>query len=50
MDYELLTILLPAFAAGILVLSTHVVLGKQVLRRGIIFIDLAKFILSKYLL
>tara|TARA_R110002060_G_scaffold75400_1_gene85049 strand:+ start:376 stop:1137 length:762 start_codon:yes stop_codon:yes gene_type:complete len=41
MDYELLTILLPAFAAGILVLSTHVVLGKQVLRRGIIFIDLA---------
>ena len=41
MDYELLTILLPAFAAGILVLSTHVVLGKQVLKRGIIFIDLA---------
>lgn len=41
MDYELLTILLPALAAGILVLSTHVVLGKQVLRRGIIFIDLA---------
>lgn len=41
MDYELLTILLPAFAAGILVLSTHVVLGRQVLKRGIIFIDLA---------
>lgn len=41
MDYELLTILLPAFAAGVLVLSTHVVLGKQVLKRGIIFIDLA---------
>lgn len=41
MDYELLTILLPALAAGILVLSTHVVLGKQVLKRGIIFIDLA---------
>ena len=31
MDYELLTILLPAFAAGILVLSTHVVLGKGLL-------------------
>lgn len=41
MDYELLTILLPAFVAGILVLSTHVVFGKQVLKRGIIFIDLA---------
>ncbi len=41
MDYELLSILLPAFAAGILVLSTHVVLGRQVLKRGIIFIDLA---------
>ena len=41
MDYELFTILLPAFAAGVLVLSTHVVLGKQVLKRGIIFIDLA---------
>lgn len=34
-------ILGPAFAAGLLVLSTHVPLGEQVLRRGIIFIDLA---------
>ncbi|MGI2260399.1 metal ABC transporter permease [Shewanella sp. GXUN23E] len=34
-------VLLPAFVAGLLVLSTHVVLGRQVLRRGIIFIDLA---------
>lgn len=41
MDYELFTILLPALAAGVLVLSTHVVLGRQVLKRGIIFIDLA---------
>lgn len=41
MNYELFTILLPALAAGILVLSTHVVLGRQVLKRGIIFIDLA---------
>jgi zinc/manganese transport system permease protein len=36
-----LTILGPAFLAGLLVLSTHVPLGQQVLRRGIIFIDLA---------
>ncbi|QSX40362.1 metal ABC transporter permease [Shewanella cyperi] len=41
MDMELLGILLPALAAGVLVISTHVVLGKQVLKRGIIFIDLA---------
>ncbi len=34
-------ILLPAFAAGILVLLTHVPLGAQVLARGIVFIDLA---------
>jgi zinc/manganese transport system permease protein len=40
-DLELLSILLPALAAGILVLSTHVLLGRQVLSRGIIFIDLA---------
>jgi len=31
----------PAFVAGLLVLSTHVPLGRQVLVRGIIFIDLA---------
>lgn len=36
-----LSILLPAFAASLLVLSTHVPLGAEVLRRGIIFIDLA---------
>ncbi|MCE9679843.1 metal ABC transporter permease [Shewanella sp. AS1] len=40
-DLDLLSILLPAFAAGVLVLSTHVLLGSQVLKRGIIFIDLA---------
>ncbi|WP_076412028.1 metal ABC transporter permease [Shewanella sp. UCD-KL12] len=40
-DINLLSILLPALAAGILVLSTHVLLGQQVLKRGIIFIDLA---------
>jgi zinc/manganese transport system permease protein len=36
-----LTILLPAFCAGLLVIATHVPLGMQVLQRGIIFIDLA---------
>jgi zinc/manganese transport system permease protein len=36
-----ITILGPAFVAGLLVLSTHVPLGQQVLSRGIIFIDLA---------
>lgn len=40
-DLELMSILLPALVAGILVLSTHIVLGGQVLKRGIIFIDLA---------
>jgi zinc/manganese transport system permease protein len=36
-----ISILLPAFAAGILVTATHVPLGTQVLARGIVFIDLA---------
>ena len=36
-----LTIIVPAFLAGILVLITHVPLGAQVLKRGIVFIDLA---------
>ncbi len=34
-------IIWPAFLAGLLVLSTHVPLGREVLHRGIIFIDLA---------
>jgi ABC-type Mn2+/Zn2+ transport system permease subunit len=34
-------LLLAPFAAGLLVLATHVPLGIEVLRRGIIFIDLA---------
>lgn len=37
-DFELLA---PAFVAGVLVLCTHVPLGRQVLARGIIFLDLA---------
>jgi zinc/manganese transport system permease protein len=41
MTHTLLGILLPAFCAGVLVLLTHVPLGRLVLERGIIFIDLA---------
>jgi len=37
-DYSLLV---PPLLAGLIVLSTHVPLGRQVLARGIIFIDLA---------
>jgi len=41
-DILLLTdILIPAFVAGLLVISTHVPLGFKVLSRGIIFMDLA---------
>ncbi|MBD3646180.1 MAG: metal ABC transporter permease, partial [Pseudomonadales bacterium] len=36
-----LSILGPALLAGLLVTATHVPLGQEVLRRGIIFIDLA---------
>ena len=39
-EFEL-SILFPALIACLLVLSTHVPLGMEVLRRGIIFIDLA---------
>ena len=39
-EYEF-SIVVPAFVASLLVLSTHVPLGTEVLRRGIIFIDLA---------
>jgi zinc/manganese transport system permease protein len=36
-----LSILGPAFLAGLLVIATHIPLGQQVLKRGIVFIDLA---------
>ncbi|MDF2181638.1 metal ABC transporter permease [Neptuniibacter sp. CAU 1671] len=36
-----LSLLLPPLLAGLIVLSTHVPLGQQVIQRGIIFIDLA---------
>ncbi|MGH1487308.1 MAG: metal ABC transporter permease [Cellvibrionaceae bacterium] len=43
MDFLLdqISILIPAFLAGIIVLSTHVPLGQEVIKRGIIFLDLA---------
>ncbi len=41
LDNIQVSILFPAFLAGLLVLSTHVPLGQQVLARGIVFIDLA---------
>jgi zinc/manganese transport system permease protein len=43
MNWEALdySILWPALAAGLLVIATHVPLGREVLARGIIFIDLA---------
>ncbi len=40
-DTTSLTIVAPALLAGVLVLATHVPLGQEVLKRGIIFIDLA---------
>ena len=40
MEIEL-SILIPASVAGVLILSTHIPLGQEVLKRGIIFIDLA---------
>jgi zinc/manganese transport system permease protein len=41
LDAASLSILWPAFIAGLLVTATHVPLGMQVLARGIVFIDLA---------
>lgn len=40
-DAAILALLLPAMIAGLLVTATHVPLGMQVIRRGIVFIDLA---------
>lgn len=36
-----LEVLAPAFVAGLLVLATHILLGREVLDRGIVFLDLA---------
>lgn len=41
MEHVDFLIVLPAFVAGLLVLATHIPLGAQVLKRGIVFIDLA---------
>lgn len=38
---QLLDIGLPVLAAGLLILASHIPLGHQVLKRGIVFIDLA---------
>lgn len=40
-DLTLLSIIAPAFVVSLLVVATHVPLGLEVLKRGIIFIDLA---------
>jgi zinc/manganese transport system permease protein len=40
-DATSIGILIPAFIAGLLVTATHVPLGFEVLKRGIVFIDLA---------
>lgn len=40
-SYEMITLLTPAFIAGVLITLAHVPLGIEVLRRGIIFLDLA---------
>ena len=39
--YLQVEILWPAMVAGVIVLATHVPLGREVLQRGIIFLDLA---------
>ncbi len=41
MTIDSFMIMLPAFIAGLLIITTHVPLGTEVLKRGIIFIDLA---------
>ena len=41
LNFSELSIVVPAFLAGALVLVTHVPLGMQILDRGIVFIDLA---------
>lgn len=41
MNVEVINIILPAFVAGLLIIATHVPLGLEVMKRGIIFIDLA---------
>ena len=41
MNFDQWNILFPAFLAGCVVLTTHIPLGQEVLKRGIIFLDLA---------
>ena len=46
LSVELSEVLAPALVAGVMVALVHAPLGIEVLRRGIIFIDLAAPILS----
>lgn len=41
MSWQDLSLILPAFIAGIIVVASHIPLGREVVKRGIIFIDLA---------
>ena len=41
LNVDLILIILPALATGLIISITHGPLGREVLRRGIIFIDLA---------
>jgi len=41
LTFETINIILPAAIVGMMILFTHVPLGQEVLKRGIIFIDLA---------
>ncbi len=40
-DLDLIILIIPALVTGLIISSTHAPLGREVLRRGIIFIDLA---------
>lgn len=40
-DPNLLSILLPSFCGSVLILVSHLILGRQILARGIVFMDLA---------
>ncbi len=41
LSMDILTLLAPAFCAGVIISLVHVPLGQEVLKRGIIFLDLA---------
>ena len=45
---EMVALLIPAFVAGPIIALTHVPLGQEVLKRGIIFIDLAIALIAAF--